>query len=231
VAAGRISPSRVPIRRHTTEETRNPGAGSADGELTTNGSPAPAPGVSAPSPPPPSPTAPRPSVSGNNCFVTSGPTYTPSGTIPVTPSGSLKHASFSMAASFGTDAATSRVPRCCEVRQYIKWNAAYHTWRGGPPHSGFPPSSKADEWHEDRDSAGTRYGHRSGRYSSPAAGCGDEYTTGAAQDQANGDTYCGSDAPQSRAPAGAAYNFQLKVVDTCNGNPVKASSSVITVNW
>jgi hypothetical protein len=27
------------------------------------------------------------------------------------------------------------------------------------------------------------------------------------------------------------YQFQLKVVDTCNGDAVKASSSVITVKW
>ncbi len=138
-----------------------------------------------------------------------------------------------MAAAFGTAFVTlpPRMPACCEVRQYIKWNEAYHTWRGGPPHSGFPSSATYDTWYEDRDSSDMRYGHRSGVHSDPIADCGDEYLTAGRRDQVNGDSYCGADKPQSSAPAGATYNFQLKVIDTCTGDQEKASSSIITVNW
>jgi hypothetical protein len=136
-----------------------------------------------------------------------------------------------MAAAFATAAGTGRTPACCEVRQYIKWNQAYQTWRGGPPHAGFPSTATFDTWYEDRDASDKRYGHRSGPHSDPIAGCGDEYMTGGTRDQANGNTYCGSDSPGTGAPAGATYNFQLKVIDTCNGNAEKARSSVITVNW
>ena len=66
---------------------------------------------------------------------------------------------------------------------------------------------------------------------SPIAGCGDEYRTGSAQDQANGDTYCGRDAPGGPSSMTGQYQFQLKVIDTCNGNAEKASGSVITINW
>lgn len=216
------------------ETTVNPdAAGPSDEELTQSAGPAPgpipapAPGVTPASPSPPAPTG--------QCHVESGPTYTPSGTIPVTPvGGGAKRATFSMAATFGTAYVTlpPRIPRCCEVRQYIKWNQAYHTWRGGPPHSGFPSSSRPDTWYEDRDSADRlRYGHRSGPHAVPVAGCGNEYLTSGRQDMADGDTYCGRDSPQSSAPTGGRYNFQLKVVDTCGGHAVRATSSVITINW
>jgi hypothetical protein len=210
--------------------TRNAdGSGADEEEFTNNGTPAPAPGVFPPSPPPP----PAPFAPSGQCYVETGPTYTPSGTIPVTNVGGRKSASFSMAATFGTAFVTDppRKPACCEVRQYIKWNEAYHTWRGGPPHSGFPSSATYGTWYEDRDTSDKRYGHRSGTHSDPIAGCGDEYLTGGSRDQTNGDTYCGSDNPKSSAPAGATYNFQLKVIDTCNNNGEKASSSIITINW
>ena len=181
----------------------------------------------------PADPASSPAAPDGQCYVESGPAYTPSGTIPVTNAGGRKQASFTMAAAFGTAFVTlpPRRPACCEVRQYIKWNRAYQTWRGGPPHSGFPSSATYDTWYEDRDSGDKRYGHRSGVHSDPIAGCGDEYLTAGRRDQVNGDSYCGADAPQSSAPAGATYNFQLKVIDTCNGDQEKASSSIITVNW
>lgn len=205
--------------------TRNVGGGVSEDEVvTTNGTPAP--GVFPPSPPPP------PAPTGQ-CYVTSGPAYTPSGTIPVTNAGGRKSAPFSMAATFGTAYVTlpPRKPSCCEVRQYIKWDNAFHTWRGGPPHSGFPSSATAGTWYEDRDANDKRYGHRSGTHSDPIAGCGDEYRTGSTQDQANGDTYCGRDAPGGPSSMTGQYQFQLKVIDTCNGNAEKASGSVITINW
>ncbi len=76
-----------------------------------------------------------------------------------------------------------------------------------------------------------RYGHRSGPYSFVGPGCGNEYKTGATRDMANGDTYCGRDAPSGPASDVGQYQFQLKVIDRCNADAVKASSSVITVVW
>ncbi len=209
--------------------TRNvSGDVSQDEVVTTNGTPAPAPGATPASPPPPA----APSTADGQCYVNSGPTYTPSGAIPVTTSGGRKRATFSMAATFGTALVTvpPRRPRCCEVRQYIKWDSAFHTWRGGPPHSGFPSSATANTWYEDRDTSDKRYGHRSGPHSDPAPGF-DEYLTGGTQDQANGDTYRGSDAPGGPASMVGQFQFQLKVIDTCNGDAVKASSGIITINW
>ncbi len=166
------------------------------------------------------------------CHVKSGPTYTPSGTIPVTTSGSRKTSNqFNMAAEFHNDTPAGKCPRCCEVRQYIKWDAAFATQAGGPPHSGFPSSTPHSTWIEDRDTSDTRYGHRSGTHSAPIAGCGDEYLTGSTRDMANGDKYCGKDRASGLSTDTGSYNFQLKVIDTCNGNAEKASSSVITINW
>jgi hypothetical protein len=165
--------------------------------------------------------------------VDTGPTYTPDGNIPVTNTGGRKRATFNMSATFGTAYVTvpPRKPSCCEVRQYMKWDNAFHTWRGGPPHSGFPSSATANTWYEDRNSTDTfRYGYRSG-YGNPVAGCGSEYKTGSTQDQANGDTYCGRDTPGGPAAMTGQFQFQLKVIDACNGNAVKANSSIITVNW
>lgn len=180
--------------------------------------PAPAPPVSPPTPPPP-----------RACSVSSGPSYSPTGTIPVTASGGRKRASFSLAASFASAAGTP--PSCCEVRQEIKWDDAFHTWNGGPPHSGFPSSASANTWIEDRDTADKRYGHRSGPHSDPVSGCGDEYKSGSTQDQANGDTYCGRDTPGGPDTMTGQFQFRLKVIDTCNASSVKATSSVITINW
>jgi hypothetical protein len=172
-----------------------------------------------------------PSPAACACHVKSGPTYSPTGTIPVTTSGGRKSATFDMAAEFHNDTSTGKCPRCCEVRQYIKWDEAYAISRGGPPHSGFPSSATHDTWYEDRDTSDNRYGHRSGTHSDPIASCGDEYLTGTTRDQANGDKYCGKDSPGAPSSRTGKYNFQLKVIDTCNGNAEKASSSVITINW
>jgi hypothetical protein len=166
------------------------------------------------------------------CHVKSGPAYTPTGIIPVTTSGSRKTSDqFTMAAEFHNDVSAGKCPRCCEVRQYIKWDAAFAAQAGGPPHSGFPSSAPHSTWIEDRDTSDTRYGHRSGTHSAPIAGCGDEYLTGSTRDMANGDKYCGKDRASGLSTDTGSYNFQLKVIDTCNGNAEKASSSVITINW
>ncbi len=118
------------------------------------------------------------------------------------------------------------------MRQYIKWDKAYETSKGGPPHSGFGWFASAGNWYEDRDADDKRYGHRSGSHSDPIAGGGDEYTTGGVQDQLHGDTYNGRDTPTSPVARTGQYQFKLKVLDTCGlFNTVKATSPVITINW
>jgi hypothetical protein len=120
---------------------------------------------------------------------------------------------------------------CCEVRQFIKWDRAFATAAGGPPHGGFPAGTPPDTWVEDRDQSDKRYGHRSGPFSDPIGGGGDEYTTSGVQDMANGDEYRGRDAPGGPSSMVGQYQFQLKVVDVLHGEAEKASSSAITVNW
>jgi hypothetical protein len=189
-------------------------------------------GVPSPAPAPTTPTpTPAPATPAANCAVKSGPSYSVTGTVPVTTSNHKKKAPFDFTASFTTDASKGAKPSCCEVRQYVKWDKAFQDWRKGPIHSGFPSTATYDTWYEDRDKSDTRYGHRSGAYSSPVAKCGDEYKTGTTQDMANGDTYCGHDGPNGPDTLTGTWNFQLKVVDTCDGDKEKASSAVITVNW
>jgi hypothetical protein len=171
---------------------------------------------------PASPTA----TAEAECRVLSGPTYSPSGTVSVTNSGGRKRAPFSFTAAF-----TPRRPGTFALRQYIKWDQAFQTWRGGPPHSGFSSSSTSDTWYEDRDVNDKRYGHRSGTHSDPIGGGGDEYTLGGTQDQINGDTYNGRDTPGGPTAMTGQFTFQLKVVDTANGDAEKASSPEIKVNW
>jgi len=200
--------------------TRNvDGGGSGDEVVTVDGGPETTSGGA-----PASPTDPAPAPA--ECRVLSGPTYTPSGAVPVTNSGGRKRAPFSFAAAF-----TPRTPGTFEVRQFIKWDRAFQTWRGGPPHSGFPSSATSDTWYEDRDTNDKRYGRRSGTYSDPIAGGGDEYTLAGAQNQVNGDTYRGRDAPGGPTAMTGKFNFQLKVVDTGNSDAEKASSSEITIDW
>jgi hypothetical protein len=205
--------------------TRAPNGEAAEDEVVTkDGDPAPA-----PKPAPKKEEEKKPPA--KSCKVASGPTYTPSGTVPVTTSGGKKKASFTMAASFTKAAADAHDPACCEVRQFIKWDEAFEKENGGPPHSGFPSSTKHGTWIEDRDANDKRYGHRAGTHSDPVAHCGDEYKSGATRDQASGGKYCGKDGPNGPEAMKGQFQFQLKVVDTCNADAVKVSSSVITINW
>jgi len=183
--------------------------------------PAPAPPFSPPIPPPPSGT----------CAVGSGPSYSPAGSASVTTSGGRKRATFAMAAAFTTNATKKELPSCCSVRQEMKWDGAYAKWRGGPPHKGFPSSAAADTWIEDRDKADKRYGYRSGPHSDPGDKCFDEYKTGPDRDQANGDTYCGRDSPYGPEAMTGQWKFRLKVVDTVNGNAVRATGPELTIDW
>lgn len=245
-------------------------------ELPTGGevlSQAPAPAPAAPAAPAP---APAPAPPEQKCTVTSGPSYSPSGNIPVTTAGGRKRASFDFSASFGEAhgglerlglglrtglstgagigayfalvgaipgailgaliggiaglAGSDSSPSCCEVRQFIKWDATAAAALGGVPHGGFPAGTPADTWIEDRDSPGMRYGRRTGPFS--ALGPGDQYTTGGVPDAAKGNEYRGHDGPNGpSASMQGKWQFQLKVVDIHHGETEKASSSVITVKW
>ena len=169
-------------------------------------------------------------ASGCVCEMASGPTYSPTGSLPVTFTGGQARASFDMAASFVNDPANNKLPSCCHVRQYIKWDQAFATWRGGPPHAGFPASTAPNTWIEDRGPDDTeRYGYRWGPHSAPFPNCGDEYKTGARRDTANGDRFCGNDQPFVPDDAEGQFKFQLVVYDS-PGRPV-ARSSVISIDW
>jgi hypothetical protein len=165
------------------------------------------------------------------CSIVSGPAYTPSGTIPVTNAGGRKTAAtFNLGASFHS-AGTGVSPACCSVRQYIKWNTAFHNWSGGPPHAGFPSSAPANTWIEDRNDTNTRrYGYRTGPFAVPLSPCRNEYKTGTTLDMANGDTYCGRDRPSGPTSMVGQFKFRLDVIDTCSG-AAAVSSPEITINW
>jgi hypothetical protein len=170
------------------------------------------------------------------CSVKSGPKYTPKGKIRVTTTGNRKSAPFSFAATFRNSAWgpfwKDADASCCEVRQYIKWDKAFHDYIGGPPHSGFPATATYDTWYEDRDANDKRYGHRTGPHSDPIAGGGDEYTddTGA-QDQASGAKYNGRDTPGGPTTMTGQFKFYLAAIDTCNADKVKARSPEIKIDW
>ncbi len=177
---------------------------------------------------------PSPSSSSScACHVKSGPTYSPSGPLKATKSGSRKTSPlFNLAAEFENDTPNGKCPNSCQVRQYIKWSESFHKQWGGPPHSGFSSSSTWDTWYEDRNSANNmRYGHRSGKYSFVGATCSNEYKKGSTRDMANGDKYCGTDQPSGPSTNVGWYKFKLKVIDTDNSNAVKATSSELRLNW
>jgi hypothetical protein len=250
--------------------SKNPGGEAATGDEVLTQGPGGAGAGAAPAP------APAPAPPQERCTVTSGPSYSPSGSIPVTTSSGKKRAAFDFSASFGTAhgalerfglglrtgfmtgagigayfalvgaipgailgtiiggiaglAGSDSAPKCCEVHQFIKWDATAAAAFGGVPHSGFPAGTPADTWIEDRDSAGKRYGHRSGPFSESVPG--NQYVTNNVPDLANGNEFQGHDGPNGPpALMQGEWQFQLKAVDTCHGDAEKASSSVITVKW
>jgi hypothetical protein len=152
------------------------------------------------------------------CKIKSGPTYTPSGTITATTSGTLKTAHFAMAAEFEKATAC-----CCEVRQYIRWPT-----ETPPNHAGFRPVANfsTNTWYEDRDGNDKRYGHRSGTYSDPRHP-GDEYLNSAGnQDQSNGHIYAGADDPGGAASRTGEWQFELRVLDTKQNKEIGTPASV-----
>ena len=167
------------------------------------------------------------------CKVKDGVVYEPAAPIAV-PGGRGKRAEFFFGAEFESDPAAGVFPSCCEVRQFIRWNAAAAAGMGptGVPHDGFPAGTPADAFIEDRDEADLmRYGHRSGPHA--VLRPNNQYfdSTGA-QNLAFGDTYEGSDAPEvTPEMAVGQWQFYVKVIDTCHGGVRKGNDSLIRIDW
>lgn len=168
--------------------------------------------------------------------LSSGPRYTPHGSLIPTVAGGTKSVSFVFDGVFDSDAGAGVFPGCGEIHQDIKWNAAAATSftavTGSPvPHAGFPAAHPANTWIEDRDTADTRYGRRSGAHSAPVAG-GDEYTNSAGvQDMAHGATYHGSDGPTVPAALTGQWKFMTLAFDMCNHGVQVGSADFITIDW
>jgi len=163
------------------------------------------------------------------CQVKSGPTYTPNGTIKATKSGTQKTASFNMSVEFENDTKNGTDASCCEVRQFIKWTKDSDI----PNHPGFKPASNfnSNTWYEDRDGVGKRYGHRTGPYSECISVNHYEDSTGK-YDCLNGHVFKGMDSPVDGSGAKTGeWHFELKVVDTCNGNKDIGGTDKVIVDW
>lgn len=164
--------------------------------------------------------------------VKTGPTYTPTGTITAATAGGRKSATFRMSAEFEEDPENGIFPSCCEVEQWIRWDAAAVASWGGPtePHAGFPVGTAAGTWIEDRDVPGFRYGRRSGPRSDP--GPSDQYLDPAGRrNQAFGARYTGRDTPNGPATDLGTWRFMLQVVDVCNGRARIGDRDFVRVDW
>ncbi|MHC1599758.1 MAG: eCIS core domain-containing protein [Candidatus Methanospirareceae archaeon] len=164
--------------------------------------------------------------------VKSGPRYSPQ-----VPTVSAGRTSFRFNAEFESDPAKGIFPSCCEVRQFIRWNAAAATSfaaiRGAGntvPHAGFPAAHRANRWIEDRDSGNNRYGHRSGPFSDPQSY--DQYLDSSGKrNQAYGHIYRGRDSPNGPATIAGQWRFLVKVIDVCRGGRTIGGQDVIRINW
>jgi hypothetical protein len=165
--------------------------------------------------------------------VKTGPTYRPSGTIAPTVAGANESAHFRIDAEFDDDPANGIFASCCEIRQFIRWDAtaAAGFGAGGVPHAGFPAGTAADTWIEDRDAANKRYGHRSGPFTDPQDF--DQYIDANGRNQAFGHIYRGSDTPGGPVATlgGGVWRFMVKVVDVCKGGRTIATQDFNRIPW
>lgn len=165
----------------------------------------------------------------------SGPRYTPNGSLIPTAAGGRKTVSFDFDAVFASDPAAGVFPGCGEIHQDVKWNAAaaasFTALTGAPViHAGFPATHPAMVWIEDRDTADTRYGRRSGTHSAPTAG--DEYTSSpGVRDMAHGATYHGHDGPDVPAAHTGRWQFMVLAFDNCNNGVQVGGADFITIDW
>jgi len=165
---------------------------------------------------------------GSGALVT-GPSYAATTSLRPPVVGGRQQATFNIAAEFTDDPANGLFASCCELRQFIRWDATYAAaGPGGPPHGGFPAATAADTWIEDRDGADTRYGHRSGRHS--ALGTGDEYIDNTNhRNAAFGHRYRGQDNPGTVRNAGS-WRFMVRAIDVCSGNR-RLGDDFLRVTW
>jgi uncharacterized protein DUF4157 len=165
------------------------------------------------------------------CVVKSGPTYSPNGTQTPAAVGGSKNVPFDLTAVFEHDPGKGINASCCWMQQNIKWDKAFAKHYGKPPHTGFPSGAAADTWHEDRDTAGKRYGHRTGSHSECIPDNHYEDAKGN-NDCSAGTVYKGHDAPGG--PSGllkGVWDFELSVVDICNGNAQVGGTDTLKINW
>ena len=144
--------------------------------------------------------------------------------------GGNENADFALRAEFDNDPANGIFPSCCEVRQFIRWDATAAASFGVPavPHGGFPAATAADTWIEDRDQNNHRYGHRSGPFSDPQSF--DQYLDSTnKRNQAFGHIFRGTDTPGGGTPAGS-WRFFIQVVDVCKGGRQLGAVDFIRIN-
>jgi hypothetical protein len=159
----------------------------------------------------------------------SGPTYRALSSLSPVRIDGWQQAEFLLEAEFADDPANEVYASCCEVRQFIRWTAAYAAaGEGGAPHEGFPAGWQPNRWIEDRDRDNKRYGHRSGRHARLDEN--NEYldNTGS-RNAAFGHIYRGRDRPISGRNAGM-YRFKVRVIDVCNNNFILGEDT-LHVTW
>jgi hypothetical protein len=141
-------------------------------------------------------------------------------------SNNMKNAAFTMSAGFENNPGNNIYASCCEIRHMIRWRPNANA---APTHAGFQPQMnfQHNTWYEDRSPVGDRLGHRT----DPAHSVNyyDDNDNGN-PNMASGNRYHGFDAPGVQATHPGKYDFQLLVIDTCNGNQLD-QSAVHTVDW
>ncbi|MGH7512923.1 MAG: DUF4157 domain-containing protein [Gemmatimonadales bacterium] len=150
----------------------------------------------------------------------SGPTYHATTALTPPVAAGLQQGGHRFEAEFADDPANGLYASCCELRQFIQWDAPYAAAApGGPPHAGFPAGTAAGTWIEDRDGGDVlRYGHRSGPHSA-SLGAGNEYRDNTGhRNAAFGSTYRGRDFPGTHRLHAGHWRFMVRAIDVCNGN-------------
>ena len=160
----------------------------------------------------------------------SGPTYRATTSLSPPVVGGIQNAAFRFEAEFADDPANELYASCCELRQFIRWDAAYAAAApGGPPHGGFPAGAPPNTWIEDRNGTDRlRYGHRSGQWASFSSA--NEYIDiNGNRNAAFGHIYRGGDFPMTHRNAGE-WRFMVRVYDKCNNNR-RLGDDLLLITW
>jgi hypothetical protein len=147
-------------------------------------------------------------------------------------------------AEFADDPANGLFASCCEVRQFIQWDADFAAHSPlGRPHAGFPAGTPAGTWIEDRDPDDViRFGHRSGPFAS--LGADNEYVDNTGRPNAAfGNIYRGEDRPGGRTSIlvdgrtfdlEGQWRFMVRAFDVCTGKRVGSgdeATDYLTYTW